>query len=322
MFTRDRFIYFMQCGEKGPIKIGLTFNVQRRLTQAQTFNYQPVTLLGSIPGSQVLETALLRRFSEHKLRGEWFKFNDELYNFAKGIFNVEYESDGLRNWLVLYRQSEKQKTDPCPFCLSPHSHGIGDGHRIAHCLRQYGFESIRTLDGTILNRDDGYIIKTRDPHGPAPKQINYNRASKTRSSVIRNLLTFAVNKFIEADVFNLDPTTIPPEGGVEQLVDYPDGTPCKIRCYNAGYGEIGLEVLYGIKKSNPPIYSFVSKQSKETCSAHAAGWLERRTGAYLQIPANSTSLELFCEKHICPQLAELEIQPIDNSFKKQGPFHL
>ena len=320
--SNERFIYFMQIGENGPIKIGLTFKVQRRLAQAQTFNYQPITLLSSFPGSQTLETVLLKRFSRHRLRGEWFEFNDELFNLTKGVFNVEYESSGDKNWLVLYRQSDNRMTDPCPFCLVPHSHGIGDGHRVAHCLPQYGFSSIKTLDGTTLHRDDGYIIKTRNPDGPGPEEVRYNRASITRFKIIRNLLTFATNKFIETGVFSLDPSTTPPKDGVEQLVDYPDGTPCKIRCYNAGFDEVGLEILFGIKKPNPPIYSYISRQSKELCSAHASGWLERRTGAYLQIPDSSTSLELFCEKHICQQLAEIEIQPIANSFEKQGPFHL
>lgn len=312
----------MQVEENGPIKIGLTFNVQRRLAQAQTFHYRPVTLLGHFPGSQGLETALQKRFAEHRLQGEWFAFNDELFNLAKGIFNVEYETDSGRNWLVLYRQSDKKMTDPCPFCLVPHSHGIGDGHRVAHCLPQYGRTSIQAIDGTILDRDDGYIINTHDPNGPGHEEVHYNRASSTRFKITRNLLTFAVNDFLQSNIFALDLTNSPPKGGVTRLVNYVDGTPGKIRCYDAGHDEIGIQILYGIKTEDPPVYTFVSKQSKEICSAHASGWLERRVGKYLQIPENSTSLDLFCEKHVCQQLANLEIQPVNDSFAKQGPFHL
>ena len=123
-------------------------------------------------------------------------------------------------------------------------------------------------------------------------------------------------------MFTLDPVTSPTKGGVELHVEYSDGTPCKIRCNDAGYGEIGLKILYGIKDIDPPIYSFVSRQSKEICSAHATGWLERRRGKYLQIPMNSTSIELYCEKQFSKQLAELEVRPIADSFKKHGPFHL
>ncbi|MDD2468550.1 MAG: GIY-YIG nuclease family protein [Desulfobulbus sp.] len=318
---RDRFIYFMQNGEKGPIKIGITFDVQRRLAQAQTFNYQPITLLGEIPGDQRLETALLNRFSSYHLSGEWFAFNDELYNLARGIFDVEYDKHGERNYLVLYRQRTMAKTDPCPFCLAPHNHGDGDGHRVAHCLPQHGRTSIVTIDGTVLHRDHGYIIKSRDSNGPAPKAPKYNRVSRARLRTFANLLTFATNKFIESNIFSLDPVTIPPKGGVEFLVKYPDGTPCKIGCNDAGYGEVGINVLYGIKRDNPPMYTFVSRQSKEICSAHATGWLERSAGKYLQIPAKSTSIELYCERHVCNKLSELEIRPIADSFGKQGPFH-
>ena len=100
------------------------------------------------------------------------------------------------------------------------------------------------------------------------------------------------------------------------------GHHAKIRCNDAGYGEVGINILYGIKSANPPAYTFVSRQSNEICSAHATGWLERSVGKYLQIPAESTSIELYCVKHVYKQLAELEIQPIADSFKKQGPFHL
>lgn len=320
--NQERFIYFMQNGEKGPIKIGLTFDVQRRLAQARTFNYQPITLLGHIPGDQRLETALLKRFSPYHLLGEWFAFNDELCNLARGVFDVEYEKHGDRNYLVLYRQTTESMTEPCPFCLASHSHGIGDGHRVEHCFPQHGRSSILTTDGTSLYRDHGYIIKTRDPDGPPPKEPRYNRVSEVRRRVFANLLTFATNKFIESNIFSVDPATIPPKGGVELLVKYTDGTPCKIRCNDAGYGEVGINILYGIKSADPPVYTFVSRQSNEICSAHATGWLERRVGKYLQIPVESTSIALYCAKHVCKQLAELEIQPIADSFKKQGPFHL
>lgn len=312
----------MQNGANGPIKIGLTFDVQRRLVQAQTFNYQPITLLGYIPGNQSLETALLKRFSSYRLLGEWFKFNDELYNLARGIFDVKYEKHGDRNYLILYRQTTTEKTDPCPFCLAPHSHGAGDGHRVEHCLPQFGRSSILTTDGIALYRDHGYIIKTRDPDGPSPRAPRYHQVSETRLGILANLLTFATNKFIESNIFTLDPSTIPPKGGVELIVEYPNGTPCKIRCNDAGYGEVGINVLYGIKSIDPPMYTFVSRQSKEICSAHATGWLERRTGKYLQIPTKATSIELYCEKHVCKQLAETEIRPIADSFKKRGPLHL
>jgi len=318
----ESYIYFMQCGNDGPIKIGVTSNVQRRLKQAQTFNYQKVELLGHIPGTQHLETEPLKRYSPYRLNGEWFRYNEELYNLARGIFNVPYEKNGERSYLVLCRDTPKAKTDPCPFCLCTHSHGLGDGHRVEHCHPQHSRETITTVDGTILHRDNGYIILTRNPDGPPPKEKRSNRVSNVRFRAVANLLTFAVNKFLELEVFSLDAYTALPKEGVELIVEHPDGTRCKIRCYDAGFDEVGIKILYDIKLPDPPIYTFVSPESKEVCSAHAAGWLERRSGKYLQLPNNSTSVELYCEKGLCKYLADFEIQPTDKTFLKTGRFHL
>ena len=319
----QEYVYFLQITEKGPIKIGLTRNVQRRLKQAQTFNYEKVKLLGYIEGSQSLETKLIHRYAEYQIRGEWFSYNLDLNNLAKGIYDGEYLTEGSRSYVILYRDTPRSPTDPCPFCCLRHNHGIGDGHRAGHCATNSGRSFVSLPSGQILYRDHGYFIKTRNPNSTELLKERMLRAvSKTRLNTYANLLTFAVNKFIEFDVFTLDPSTKPPEGGATLLVDYPDGTPCKVRCYDAGYDEVGLQVLYGIKKPDPPVYTFVSRQSKEICSVHATGWLERKTGKYLQIPINSTSVDLYCGQKLCKHLAELEIKPILNSFHNRGPFHL
>ena len=319
----QQFIYFLQLTDKGPIKVGLTRNIERRLRQAQTFNHQEVKLIGHMLGNQRLETKLFHRFAQYHIRGEWFLHSDDLENLAKGIYNGEYFSEDNRRYVVLYRDTPKSATDPCPFCCLRHNHGIGDGHRVEHCPTKIGRSSVSLPSGQLLYRDHGYIIKTRNPNSTELSNQRKRRlVSKTRLSIYSNLLSFAVNKFIEMNVFTLDPSTKPPEGGCELLVVYPDGTPCKIRCYDAGYDEVGLQVLYGIKASDPPVYTFISRDSKEICSVHATGWLERKTGQYLQIPINSTSVELYCEKGLCQHLSELEIKPIKNSFKTRGPFHL
>jgi hypothetical protein len=56
---------------------------------------------------------------------------------------------------TLYRDTLTSPTDACPYCGRRHSHGIVDGHRVAHC-------------GTILlpvgvDNSRGYYIKTREP---------------------------------------------------------------------------------------------------------------------------------------------------------------
>ncbi|GAB6147450.1 GIY-YIG nuclease family protein [Desulfocicer niacini] len=315
-------IYFLQLTDKGPIKIGFTQNIERRLKQAQTFNPEEIRLLGTMPGHQRLETELIHRFSSYHIRGEWFSYNDELYNLAKGIYAGEYITENDRHYVILYRDTQRSATDPCSFCCFQHNHGLGDGHRVGHCPSKIGRETITLPSGQKLHRKHGYIIKTRNlnsterPEEPIKRAVN-----KTRLSVFSNLLAFAVNQFIDMNIFTLETSTKPPEGGTTLLVNYPDGTPCKIRCYDAGYDEVGIQVLYGIKAADPPIYTFVSRDSRSLCSAHASGWLERRSGQYLQIPENSTSIELYCEKDVLQQIAQVPISPINNSFGMRGPFH-
>jgi hypothetical protein len=273
--------------------------------------------------NQRLETELIHRYAQYNIRGEWFSYNDDLKNLARGIYNGAYVNEGSKSYVVLYRDTPYSATDPCPFCCLHHNYGIGDGHRAAHCPTNSGRPFVSTPSGQLLLRDNGYIIKIRNPRSTELPEVPKRRAvSKTRLNAYVNLLAFAVNKFIELNVFSLDPSTKPPKDGSALLVDYPDGTPCKIRCYDAGYDEVGLQVLYGVKTLDPPVYTFISRQSKEICSAHATGWLERRSGKYLQIPVNSTYVDLYCEQGLCQHLADFEIKPVGNSFEMQGPFHI
>lgn len=71
-------VYFMQAGEGGPIKIGLTNCVANRLRYIQTGQPCEIELLGSVTGGKDLEEALHVRFAADRLRGEWFKDTPEL----------------------------------------------------------------------------------------------------------------------------------------------------------------------------------------------------------------------------------------------------
>lgn len=84
----------------------------------------------------------------------------------------DYEMIDGKAYAVLYRDTEKSETDPCLFCGKNHKHGIGDGHRLAHCYDDSGVAFNHrpchvVIDADENNRDivvsssDGYIIKTR-----------------------------------------------------------------------------------------------------------------------------------------------------------------
>jgi hypothetical protein len=65
-------VYFIQAGDSGPIKIGSGRRPQRRLRQLQIGNHEPLRLLGAYPGTALDETQLHEQFRHARLRGEWF----------------------------------------------------------------------------------------------------------------------------------------------------------------------------------------------------------------------------------------------------------
>ena len=62
--------------------------------------------------------------------------------------------------LILCRDTESSPTDQCPFCGERHSHGIGDGHRTAHCRVDGAEVEVGEL---TLRQTDGYVVHTRHP---------------------------------------------------------------------------------------------------------------------------------------------------------------
>lgn len=65
-------VYFV-ADEQGRIKIGVAKSVPQRLAALQTASATPLRLLGVIPGGGMpLEKLLHARFSDHRIRAEWF----------------------------------------------------------------------------------------------------------------------------------------------------------------------------------------------------------------------------------------------------------
>ena len=83
------FVYFIQQGNSGPIKIGFTRdNLYARVKRLQTGNPLPLKLLAIIDGSDIkTEVSLHSRFSSCRLNGEWFAPTEELLNFINEIKN-------------------------------------------------------------------------------------------------------------------------------------------------------------------------------------------------------------------------------------------
>lgn len=64
-------LYFIQSAA-GPIKIGVSNNVAKRLKGLQTSNPHKLTVLAIVRGGALMEFEYHQRFADHRLEGEWF----------------------------------------------------------------------------------------------------------------------------------------------------------------------------------------------------------------------------------------------------------
>ena len=79
----------------------------------------------------------------------------------------EYEVVDGRKYPIIWRKKGSKLTEPCPYCDELHTHGIGEGHRVAHCVNAYNRRGdvVRdssnytcNLDGEVVHKSHGYIL--------------------------------------------------------------------------------------------------------------------------------------------------------------------
>ena len=80
---REGFVYFVQSGGDGPIKIGWTQDLDRRIGELQTANAHPLRLIGYLPGSMRDEGAMHARFGHLRMEAEWFRNSPEIHAFLR-----------------------------------------------------------------------------------------------------------------------------------------------------------------------------------------------------------------------------------------------
>lgn len=71
-------IYFAQAGRAGPIKIGSTRDLAKRMAAFAVDNHEVVALLCSVEGDQPLEKRIHRLLRPHRVKGEWFRPSSEI----------------------------------------------------------------------------------------------------------------------------------------------------------------------------------------------------------------------------------------------------
>lgn len=75
---REYVVYFIRRGIDGPIKIGRSCDVTKRMSALQISCAEPLMLLATTSGDYRLEAILHKRFGAARLEGEWFRPVEEL----------------------------------------------------------------------------------------------------------------------------------------------------------------------------------------------------------------------------------------------------
>ncbi|MGI9485427.1 MAG: GIY-YIG nuclease family protein [Geminicoccaceae bacterium] len=75
---KEAWIYFIQAECGGPIKIGWTQDIDRRVKDMQAVNPFTLIVIGKFRGMLADERRLHDKFALSRLHGEWFEPTDEL----------------------------------------------------------------------------------------------------------------------------------------------------------------------------------------------------------------------------------------------------
>lgn len=81
----DLRVYFIKHGRRMVVKIGVSNNVDKRLSALTTSSGERLTCIATIEGGYGLEKALHRQFAKYRIKGEWFKLEGELAAYIKSL---------------------------------------------------------------------------------------------------------------------------------------------------------------------------------------------------------------------------------------------
>lgn len=83
-------IYFVQCGDNGPVKIGQSKNLKHRMKHLQWANPQKLHLIKELKGDSDYEIHNILHV--HRIRGEWFEAHEDVLGFTQeNLDNCEPE---------------------------------------------------------------------------------------------------------------------------------------------------------------------------------------------------------------------------------------
>lgn len=77
----EKFVYFIQDGDSGPIKIGASARPLQRMVSFQLATWRELRHLGICEGGTALEHELHVRFRSDEIAGEWFQSSPALLEY-------------------------------------------------------------------------------------------------------------------------------------------------------------------------------------------------------------------------------------------------
>lgn len=133
------YVYFIQAGTDGLIKIGYSSDPKRRLANLQS--PVPLRLLATMRGGRKLERRLHKKLAAHRKHGEWFEPHRDVLAIIENAIEVE---------------SRKPQSNDCEFSSDVASRNLaelfmseGKAGDAARALRS-SFNRTGVIDGTLL----------------------------------------------------------------------------------------------------------------------------------------------------------------------------
>lgn len=94
-------VYYIQAGDDGPIKIGHADDPWKRLSQVQVGHSEPLRIIAVAQGGAAEEKQTHEKFSEDRIRGEWFRPSAQL---IAHIGNIRYRRAGHHAFYVTIQE--------------------------------------------------------------------------------------------------------------------------------------------------------------------------------------------------------------------------
>jgi hypothetical protein len=121
-------IYFIRSYNEF-VKIGTSIDPEERKTTLQTANPKKLHIQAVLEGSYETEKGLHELFEKHRVRGEWFRYTEEIKWYIRAI----QANPDMKNIYTLYRESQKMR-------LLAKAKRLGKDHKLSKRINKYKSE--------------------------------------------------------------------------------------------------------------------------------------------------------------------------------------